>query len=538
MQASGSTQQWPQVWEAVGDLAARDAVRRLYEKDATLWSDDPGHRAVAANRLGWLDVADGQPGWSERLAAFTEAVRSDGFERVVLTGMGGSSLAPEVFAGILGGAGLRLDILDSTHPETVHARLSNLDRTLVLVSSKSGGTEETQCFASYAGSQVPSPTHLVAITDPGSALAEQAQAQGWRALFENPPDIGGRYSALSLFGTVPAALAGVDVDEVWRGAGRMREACGPAVEAEWNPAVQLAAFIGGFARAGRDKMTLLSTPELAPLENWIEQLVAESTGKDGKGIVPVVGEPVGEPEVYGDDRAFVVVTLDGQPVEGVDELVAAGFPVLTIDVADVSELGAEFLRWELATALAALLLGVDPFDEPNVTESKRNTQAVLESVLAGETLPEPEEGDVMGLIEEVEPGDYISIQCYLPPSPETHASLEQLRLTLRGETGCATTVGWGPRFLHSTGQLHKGGGDNVVALQLVDAATGGPPIPDRGYDFATLIRAQAVGDLRSLRDHRRRVAQVPIVEREELLALSDAVEEGLGALGPPPAPNG
>lgn len=535
MRHEGNPDQFPAVTEALEELERTDAVRRLFARDATLWSDDPDHREVAANRLGWLDVVDGMPGWEDRLRTFVEGVRADGLERVVLAGMGGSSLAPEVFAKVLGGAGARLEILDSTHPDAVAAHLSDLERTLVLVSSKSGGTEETQCFGSAAASRVAGPSQLVAITDPDSALAEQAAAGGWRETFLNPPDIGGRYSALSFFGMVPAALAGVDTAEIWSKAGRLAEACGPDVPLEGNAAALLAAFIGGLARTGRDKLTLLADPRLAPLGDWIEQLIAESTGKDGKGIVPVVGEPAGDPAVYGSDRAFVEVRLAGKPVPGAATLAEAGHPVLTVEVADPMELGAEYVRWEIATALAGKLLGVDPFDEPNVAESKSNTREVLDAVLAGASLPDAEQGDVSGLIGGVAEGDYVSIQCYLAPSRETADALTDLRLAIRDETHLATTVGWGPRFLHSTGQLHKGGPGSVVALQIVDTPETGPAIPDREYDFATLVRAQALGDLRSLRDHGRRVAQTGVGSAEEIAALADALRDQISRFGGSPS---
>jgi hypothetical protein len=326
----------------------------------------------------------------------------------------------------------------------------------------------------------------------------------------NPADIGGRYSALSYFGGVPAFLIGIPVAEVWEEAGRMLQRCQAPVEE--NPGAQLAAFLAGNAMNGRDKMTLLAPTELAPLGDWIEQLVAESTGKDGRGIVPVVGEPIDDPAVYGEDRAFVALTRGADTLLGTSALREAGHPVLEIEVSDRLQLGAEFVRWEVATSLAGALLGVNPFDEPNVAESKANTMAVLREVTAGAALPQPEDGDVGALLDQVRPGDYVSLQAYLPPTPANTDALLRMRTFIRDRRRVATTVGWGPRFLHSTGQLHKGGPDNVVALQIVDLPAGGPAIPDRLYDFATLIRAQAVGDLRSLRDHGRRVAQVGLHE--------------------------
>ncbi|HVM21590.1 MAG TPA: hypothetical protein VM307_16655 [Egibacteraceae bacterium] len=495
--------------QALAVLRDRDAVRRLHDRDPSLWSDDAEDQRVVANRLGWLDTAPASDEVLRRLAEVQATVPEH--DHLVLAGMGGSSLAPEVFSRVLHGNAVRFSLLDSTHPDAVTGVLDTADptRTIAIVASKSGSTEETACFGSRASSLLP-PERLVAITDEGSQLHHAAQTARWGAVVLNPADIGGRYSALSMFGAVPAALVGVPVERVWQHAGTMLDSC--RADVDGNPAAQLAAFIAGHAVAGRDKMTLLAPTELAPLGDWVEQLVAESTGKLGKGIVPVVGEPADEPEVYGDDRAFVVLRLGADTPLGVDALRAAGHPVFVIDVDDRDHLGAEFVRWEVATALAAVVLGVNPFDEPNVAESKANTVAVLSQVREGTALPEPEHGDVGGLLFQLRPGDYVSIQAYLAPTPEHADALLRMRTFIRNLSRSATTVGWGPRFLHSTGQLHKGGPDNVVALQIVDTPIGGPAIPDRPYDFATLIRAQALGDLRSLRDKGRRVTQVGLHE--------------------------
>ena len=510
------------VEQALSELDDRDAVDRLHARDASLWSDDAEDQKVVANRLGWLDTVPAQPAFLQRLGEVKTALPRH--NRVVLAGMGGSSLAPEVFAKVFHGSGAtQLALLDSTHPAAVAAVLDDADlsATVVVVASKSGTTEETACFASHAAALVP-PDRMVAITDPGSQLEQQATDAGWAAVVTNPADIGGRYSALSYFGGVPAALIGVPVEKVWSTAAEMLEACrAPAAS---NPAAQLAAFIAGNARTGRDKMTIFAPAELAHLGDWIEQLVAESTGKHGKGIVPVVGEPVDEPGVYGDDRAFVVLRLGADSVMGVHELQAAGHTVFTIDVPDRVHLGAEYIRWEIATSLAGVLLGVNPFDEPNVSESKANTVAVLKEVTAGTPLPAAEHGDVPGLLAQIRDGDYVSIQAYLAPTEANADALLRMRTFIRDQRHVATTVGWGPRFLHSTGQLHKGGADNMVALQIVDTPIGGPDIPDRDYGFATLVRAQALGDLRSLRDKDRRVTQVGLHEGglEQLVSTVEA----------------
>ena len=514
------------VEESLSALRERNAVARLHDRDASLWSDDSDAQAVVDNRLGWLDSVPAADPFLARLAEVKASLPA--YDRLVLAGMGGSSLAPEVFSKIFASetaGGPRLALLDSTHPDAVAAVLdgTDLSRTVVVVASKSGSTEETACFASRAAALLPA-ERMVAITDPGSKLEQQAAEAGWAAVVTNPADIGGRYSALSFFGGVPAHLIGVPVQAVWGTAAAMLERC--RADVDDNPGAQLAAYMAGNALAGRDKLTLLAPSELAPLGDWIEQLVAESTGKQGRGIVPIVGEPVEDPQVYGDDRAFVALRLGADTAMGVHQLEAAGFPVLVIDVPDHRHLGAEFVRWEIATALAGVLLGVNPFDEPNVAESKANTVAALKEVTDGAPLPSPEQGDVADLLAQVRTGDYVSIQAYLNPTPEHADALLRMRTFIRDRRHVATTVGWGPRFLHSTGQLHKGGADNVVALQIVDAPEGGPGIPDRPYDFATLVRAQALGDLRSLRDHGRRVAQVG-VEDGDIEAVVAAVEAAL-----------
>ncbi|CAN5189870.1 hypothetical protein BH20ACT9_BH20ACT9_20390 [soil metagenome] len=517
--------------EALVELDDRDALARLHARDPSLWSGDPRTQAGVADRLGWLDAAVPRDERTERVRAVAADALGAGLDHAVLAGMGGSSLAPEVFARVLGaGAGAAtLTVLDSTHPRVVLDALDGSDprRTLVIVSSKSGTTEETAAFEARARRVLPGGDHLVAITDPGTELDERARA--YRDCLCNPPDIGGRYSALSYFGMLPAALLGVDVAAVHARAAGMLARCGPGRPAADNPAALLAAWMAGHARAGRDKLTLLAHPALAPLGDWVEQLVAESLGKDGTGVVPVVGEPAGAPGAYGDDRAFVELRLAGQAAPGAAALADAGRPVLVLDMPDRLDLGAEFVRWEAATALAGALLGVNPFDEPNVSESKANTRAILDEVTGGGALAPPEGGDVATLLDEVGAGDYVSLQAYLPPVAEAQRALRRARVLLRDRLGVATTAGFGPRFLHSTGQLHKGGPDSVVALQIVDASLwdggDGADIPDRDYDFATLVRAQAAGDLRSLREHGRRVSQVGAHGRAGLAGLGGAVDE-------------
>ncbi len=526
--ASTDARELGPVRDALDELAARDARTRLHARDASLFSDDPAVQANVAERLGWLDVMGEPPAATTRLQGFLATVSSSGFHRVVLAGMGGSSLAPEVFATVFdpGSEGLPLEVLDSTHPDAVAAALDRerIGDTLVLVASKSGTTEETRCFGSYAGSIVPDSNHLVAITDPGSALEREAFAGHWRDVFLNPDDIGGRFSALSFFGMLPAALAGVPVRAVWERAAAMASRCAPDSAAADDPAALLGAFMGSMTRAGRDKLTLVVHPRIGALGDWVEQLVAESTGKLGTGVVPIVDEPVGHGDAYGPDRALLEVRFGGEPAPGAQDLAEAGLPRLVLDVADAADLGGAFVQWELATAYAGLLLGVNPFDEPNVTESKRNTQAMLDDVAAGRELPEPGPGDVEGLLARVKPGDYVALQAYVPMTAPARAALREARTLIRDRLQVATTVGFGPRFLHSTGQLHKGGPDTLVALQLVDVPTRRVDIPGRAYDFATLVRAQAVGDLQALEERARRVTQVAVAADDltPLVARLDA----------------
>ncbi|HEX2038911.1 MAG TPA: hypothetical protein VHF47_04165 [Acidimicrobiales bacterium] len=441
---------------------------RLYARDTTLWPEGN----VAADRLGWLDVADRMRAEADDITAWARTVEAS---TVVLLGMGGSSLGPEVLRAAVGDE--RLVVLDTTDPETV----ASVDPTdaFFLVSSKSGGTIEVQCLLAHFWDQVPDGSRYAAITDPGTALGELAVDHGFARVFRNPPDIGGRYSVLSYFGLVPAALAGVDIG------GLLDRAQG----VDGMAAVELGLAMGQAAKVGRDKVTIVVPERFAAFGLWVEQLIAESTGKQGTGCVPV---PTTDVE-NGDDRHVVALEID-----------------------DPLDLGEEFLRWEIATAVAGHVLGIDPFDEPNVAESKRNTVEVLDSLPLDP--PPAEDPSVVGqwLRSQVQPGDYVSLQAYLPYGSEK--TLEEVRRGLRdGLGGVAVTAGYGPRFLHSTGQLHKGGPDTVVAVQVVRrSAVPSLPIPGRPYDFNTLIAAQAVGDHRSLLDHGRRVLRVAVDDLREI----------------------
>jgi glucose-6-phosphate isomerase len=551
------------------ELDASKFAERLWARDETLWSTDAAHRAVAKNRLGWLESPALMRREAQSLRAFAGEVQTDGFTQAVLFGMGGSSLAPEMLRrtfGVAPGA-LDLTVLDSTSPAAVRAIAERIDlpHTFFLVSSKSGGTTEVAAFENYffewtrARLGDRAGRSFAAITDPGSPLEALAKTRGYRRTFLNPPTIGGRFSALSYFGLVPAALIGADVGALLDAANAEARDSGAKVPAARNPGVSLGAFLGELALAGRDKMTLVLGDEIAAFADWIEQLVAESTGKDGAGVVPIAHEPLGPPSLYGSDRVFVAISAGPLPPATeaqLGALRAAGHPVARWTLPSRAALGGEFLRWEIATATAGLVLGVDPFDEPNVAEAKQATQAVLTEMLEAGRLPETywlAEGDGMSVEAPVSvadaiesrvadrerpaawvpalfglerPGDYIAICAYLHHSPQINERLQRLRVACRAATRLATTLGYGPRFLHSTGQLHKGGPNSGIFLQLT--ADEGPEvsIPGERYDFNALIRAQAAGDYEVLERRRRRVLHVHLGRDVEkaLDALVEAVE--------------
>ena len=494
------------------EAMTRDAViRRIYEGDHTVWKDDPTE-ITRPDRLGWLTVADGMLGEVPRLEGFAAAVCADGLKTVVLLGMGGSSLAPEVLYNTFGArnGGLDLRVLDTTVPADVIAleKAIDINAALFIVASKSGTTIETTSQLAYFWEKLPDGAHFVAITDPGTPLAATAQEREFRALFLNPDSMGGRYSALSFFGLVPAALMGVDLRSLLTSAQTMAQACKLLVPAE-NPGARLGAVLGETAQAGRDKLTLVLPTTMASLGDWVEQLVAESTGKEGKGIVPVVGEPLGAPAVYGNDRLFVAL---GEH-EGLDVLEAAGHPVMRLPYEGRDQLGSEFFRWEFAIASAGYVLGINPFDQPDVQRAKDAAASELE---AGEREVQPS-ATVRELLDSIKPGDYAALQAYLPRSEAVRGRLAALRLKLRDRYRVATTAGFGPRYLHSTGQLHKGGPNTGVFFQLIDG--GGPdvPVPGRPYTFGGLLRAQARGDFEALRALGRRVTRVRLEELEEAL---------------------
>ena len=487
--------------------ASDDVVRRVWRKDGTLWAP-PGTPEVE-DRLGWLTIADKLLEDLPSLQAFVADVRAAGFTDVVLLGMGGSSLAPEVFrrsAPPAAGA-LRLHVLDSTEPLEIEAVAGAIDvaTTLFVVSSKSGGTIEPNALLASFRARQPDPSHFVAITDPGTSLQALAEAEGFRRVFPGDPEIGGRYSALSNFGIVPAALAGADVQAVLESAQVAAENCNLP---EGNSGLWLGAALGELAARGRDKLTFVVDPPLTAFGLWAEQLVAESTGKQGRGILPVADEPLVAPERYGPDRVFVHLrdadAPDPRHAEAITALAAAGHPTVTVTAAGASDLGRVFFFSEFAVAVAGWALGINPFDQPNVQEAKDNTAKVLEQG-APEGL---EDGSLTGLLDGLAPPGYLAIMGYLPYDEAVDRAVAVLRAALIERHGIATTFGYGPRFLHSTGQFHKGGPPTGRFLQLTHDAPDDLEVPGQPYTFRTLIGAQADGDLQTLRAHGLPAARV------------------------------
>jgi transaldolase / glucose-6-phosphate isomerase len=527
--------------EAIARAEQEKFVTRIHASESALWKSDDAHRKIIDNSLGWLGVPEVMLPNAAELVELAEEVRAS-FEHVVVLGMGGSSLCAEVVRRVFGKREgyPQLLVLDSTVPEAVVMLEAQIDvaRTLFIVASKSGTTTEPMMFHRYFYDRVKqvkgerAGENFIAITDPGTQLVHDAQRDGFRMTFANLPDIGGRYSALSLFGVVPMALVGVDVVTLLdRAVHTVHASTIPQVRR--NPAALLGAAIGAMALQGRDKLTLITPRPLDTLGLWVEQLIAESTGKEGKGIVPVAGEPALAANEYGDDRLFVGVRLRSDAsddTERLRELAAAGHPVIDLVLEDALDLGETFFLWEFATAVAGALLGVNPFDQPNVQESKDNTKRLLEEFKSSGTMTAKAEGPrvsvndadaIAALLTKVKANDYVALTEYFGETIDRNGLLAKIRETIARERRVATTSGYGPRFLHSTGQLHKGGGDNGVFLQL----TGGPgtdvPLPGEPFTFGALVRAQAIGDYESLVSRNRRALSID---------LGDNIEAGLEKL--------
>lgn len=554
-------------------------TRRLWAREAAVWKSKAEHQKIISNSLGWLDSPVQMRDRVIELGGFADKVRAEGYTHAVVLGMGGSSLCPDVCRLTFGTAEgyLELHVLDSTAPASVASLTKEIDvaKTLFLVSSKSGGTVESLSFYKYfydlvrQQKGVAAGENFVAITDPGTSLEKLAAEQGFRRVFHGHPDIGGRFSAISNFGMVPAALAGVDIAKLLSRALDMSNACSSETPIFDNPGVALGALLAEAARAGRNKITFIMSAGTYSFGDWVEQLIAESTGKEGKGLVPVIREYIGPPELYGPDRVFIRMALveEKKPmvVKRLDALEAAGHPVVQIDLQDHYDLGREFFRWEIATATVGMLLGLNPFDQPNVQESKDNTNRLLGEFRTHNKIPEaaplgesegvkvfydrPQGGapDLAGaspeqacsrcvaaFLSQAREGDYLALLPYLESSSAHKASIQALRLHLRDGMRLATTVGYGPRYLHSTGQLHKGGPAQGLFILITADDQQDRPIPGEPYTFGILKQAQALGDYEALRAKGRPVirfhltARIPAGLDQMTNLLKAAVDTRLG----------
>ena len=517
--------------QAVDSLQSCNVVRRMWTRDYALWSDAP---TEIADRLGWLDITTAMRSETDALTQFASEVRDEGIRHVVLLGMGGSSLGAETLRQCFGQreGWPELVVLDSTLPAQIERVVDTIDmaRTLFVVSSKSGTTAEPNLLYRYFRELVQEAggddERFVAITDPGSPLENMAKREGFRKVFLNPPDVCGRYSVLSYFGLVPAALAGYDVAAILDRADDMRGRCASGVATHLNPGAWLGAAIASLAQSGRDKLTLLTSPTLDSFGLWAEQLIAESLGKDGLGIVPVASEPLGEVSLYGNDRQFAYLKLAGEDSEAdavAVEREQAGHPVIRYELDDLLALGGEFYRWQFAVATAATLIGVHPFNQPDVERAKHLTRRTLECSAPGASVASSSSEDSLAeLLSRMKAGDYLAILAYIPQTPENDHALSRLRSKILRKYRIPTTLGYGPRYLHSTGQLHKGGPNNVTVLMIVVLHGEDIEIPGEDFTFGALADAQATADLQALRDMGRRTVYI-VLSEDSIGALSEKV---------------
>ena len=549
-------------FQPAADLANRllreRTVSRIWERDISVWQAEPGSVAARsiASRLGWLDVGRTMPPHLDAVTRLGHAAREERIESVLLLGMGGSSLCAEVLRSVYGVAANhpQLHVLDTTDERTITNAAARMvpERTWIVVASKSGGTVEVASMEQFFWSRMAAALgskagrQFIAITDPETALHKLAGARGYRATFINPADIGGRFSALSLFGLVPTALLGASPRDLLAAGTAMLEGCRQDNHA--NAGLELGAFIGATTLAGRDKLTVALPASLAMLGLWIEQLVAESTGKHGKGALPVVDEPLGRPDEYGQDRAFVAISTerDAPDSDRLAALEAAGHPILRLSTR-LDGLGAEFFRWEFATAVAGAALGINPFDEPNVAEAKKQTNELLGRYAAEGRLEEPRpraenadvavitrafSGDtpadvVRAALGSLGAGDYVAFLSYLPASGDVEQAIAEVRLAIRRSARTPTTFGVGPRYLHSTGQYHKGGPNTLLAFVITADDETQTPIPESGYSFSILKRAQALGDFDTLEAHGRRVVRIHVKAGDHAAVVERVFAEAL-----------
>ncbi len=553
---------------ALRDWRVNDKVRRLWEGDSTLWSG-----SEEAKWLGWLDIIKRQLACLDLFDDFAADVRGGGFTDVLLLGMGGSSLCPEVLSETFGQqeGSPRLYVLDSTDPAQVKAFEDKLDpaNTLFIVSSKSGSTLEPNIFKQYFFERLEQTlgkgnagAHFVAVTDPGSKLEEAARRDGFRQIFHGDPSIGGRYSALSHFGMIPAAAMGIEARRFLDRAGEMATACSPRAPLERNPGLALGLILGAAAKAGLDKLTLIASPGLSNLGAWLEQLLAESTGKQGRGIIPVDREPLSSPEDYGNDRVFAYLSVEGQTDAqqdaAIETLEKAGRPVVRLHLRDADDLGAQFFLWEIATAVAGSVLGINPFDQPDVEASKIVTRTMTEQYESSGTLPvetafarfdrmaffadgtnaaalqagggATSTGLIKAHLSRLAEGDYFALLGYIEMKPEHERLLEGIRCMVRDSKKVATCVGFGPRFLHSTGQAYKGGPNSGVFLQITCDDAADLEVPGRKYTFGIVKAAQASGDFQVLTERGRRALRVHLSgdATTALSRLGEVIREALG----------
>jgi glucose-6-phosphate isomerase len=514
-----------QVNASLTNISDTAIVSRIWKRDYTVWKPEPNE---ITNRLGWLDIMDTMSGNISMLKFFASDIRNAGFHHVVLLGMGGSSLGAAVLGSTFADSGSypELIVLDSTLPEAIQATLDSIDPklTLFLVSSKSGTTTEPRLLYAFFRNLLEKELgkekagrHFIAITDNGTPLVKLAEHDGFRYIFLNPPDIGGRYSVLSYFGLVPAALIGMDIAMLLDRAEAMRRSCAADVPDYQNNGAWLGVCMGALALHGRDKLTLVTSHSIADFGLWAEQLIAESTGKEGKGIIPVSSEPIMEPDCYGDDRLFVYLRVAGDENLVTDELInrliSSGQPTVVLQLKDTYDIGGEFFRWEFATAVAGSILGIQPFNQPDVRNSKDLTARLLEKFSTCSDFPAVETtGSLADLLSHAVKGRYLAVMAYLRQTSEMDRALTKLRRKVSETYRIATTLGYGPRFLHSTGQLYKGGKNTGLFFQLTVDHDKDLPVPDKPYSFGTVADAQALGDLQALQAEGRTVCRVNLHE--------------------------
>jgi len=523
-------------FNTINQFENKELIRRIFDHDPTVWTVDPKGQDEISNRLGWLELPKTLEKWINPLQKFRDECLNDGFKYVFVLGMGGSSLAPEVLSLILGQTvpedkGLKLKIIDTTNPDEILYSLRGIDlkHTLFLVSSKSGTTSETLAGFQYIWQEVEKAVgievgrHFIAITDPGTTLEKLAIKLSFRKVFYGEPSVGGRFSVFTLFGLVPAALIGLDLDVMHMRSKEMYERNLPSVHALENPGLLLGTFIGEAAKGHINKLTIVSDKALEPLGAWLEQLIAESSGKEGKGILPIAGEPLVDIKYYGNDRQFIYLRLTGDSDKFIEDISLMGHPVVVINFKDTYDIFGEFYRWEMTIAVACSVLGVNAFDQPDVQENKARTKSIINGYQQTGKLDEghpiwtSDEADVYGTsiegvessyrfsdlvskyIKVIKPPSFVAINAFLPRTSKIEVVLSELRLSILKNTNCATTLGFGPRFLHSTGQLHKGGMNEGLFIILTSNPQNDINIPEEGLTFGTLQKAQALGDLEVLK---------------------------------------